>query len=101
MRACVSAIRRGEPISKRKKPIRRLLHKQIVTHSLKENTSSGYQIRAVLNMLRSSVGRIGEVSTANWDFSEWCQEEEVLMMVWPETKTVTACAEQYAALELL
>ena len=47
MRACVSAIRRGEPISKRKKPIRRLLHKQIVTHSLKENTSSGYQIRVV------------------------------------------------------
>ena len=95
MRACVAAIKRGEAITKRKKPIRRLLHKRIVTHSLKENTSSGYKIRAVLNMLRSSVGRSGEVSTANWRFSEWCQEEEVLMMNWPETKTGTEATLSY------
>ena len=95
MRACVSAIKRGDTISKKKKPIRRLLHKRIVTHSLKENTSSGYEIRAVPNMLRLSVGRSGEVSTANWEFAKWCQEEEVLMMVWPETKTGTEATLSY------
>ena len=62
MRACVATIRCGEAITKRKKPIRRLLHKRAVTHSLKENTSSGYEIRAVLNLLRSSVGRSGEIN---------------------------------------
>ena len=65
MSLCVATIRRGEAITKRKKPIRWLLHKRIVTHSLKEKTSSGYEIRAVLNLLGSSVGRSGEVSTAN------------------------------------
>ena len=39
-------------------------------------------------MLRSSVGRSGEVSTANWQFAEWDEEDEVLLMNWPETKPV-------------
>ena len=63
--ACIFATRREESISKIKKPIRSLLHNSIVTHSLKENTSSGYRIREFLNLLRSSIGRSGEVSTEN------------------------------------
>ena len=86
MSLCVATIRRGEAITKRKKPIRKLLHTQIVTHSLKENASSGYEIKAVLNLLRLSVGRSGEVSTVNWGFAEWCQEDKVFTMNWPETK---------------
>ena len=46
-------------------------------------------MRAVLAMLRSSVGRSGEVSTANWEFSEWSSEDDVLLMNWPEVKTGT------------
>ena len=88
-RACVDAIRRGEPIFKRKRPIRRALLKKIVRYALEENGPDAYETRAVLAMLRSSVGRSGEVSTANWEFSEWSGEEEVLLMNWPEVKTGT------------
>ena len=77
MRAAVGAILRGEPVTKKKKSIRRRLHCRIVKHALKDNTKAAYEMRAVLNMLRSSVGRSGEVSTANWQFAEWDKEDEV------------------------
>ena len=87
MRAAVAAILRGEPVTKKKKSIRRRLHRRIVQHALKDNSKAAYEMRAVLNMLRSSVGRSGEVSTANWQFAEWDEEDKVLLMNWPETKT--------------
>ena len=87
MRAAVGAILRGEPVTKKKKSIRRRLHCRIVKHALKDNTKAAYEMRAVLNMRRSPVGRSGEVSTANWQFAEWDEEDEVLLMNWSETKT--------------
>ena len=87
MRASVAAIRRGEAISRRKRPIRRALLLRLVKHVLKSNSPEAYRMRAVLNMLRSSVGRSGEVSTASWAFSEWSPEDDVLLMNWPEVKT--------------
>lgn len=38
-------------------------------------------------MLRSSVDRSGELLTKNWEFSEWCKEDNVFIMNWSETKT--------------
>ena len=50
MRASVNAIRRGEPISKQKKPICRAVHKWIIEYTLKENSNGAYETRAVLNI---------------------------------------------------
>ena len=52
-------------------------------------------MRAILAMLRSSVGRSGEVSTANWEFSEWSEEDDVLLMNWPKVKTGTEVTLSY------
>ena len=38
-------------------------------------------------MLRSAVGRSGEVSTSNWKFAHWCDKAEMLITEWPEVKT--------------
>ena len=80
MRASVAAILRGEPVAKWKKNIRRRLHHRLVKHTLQANTKGAYEMRAVLNMHRSSVGRSGEVSTANWQFVEWDEDDRVLLM---------------------
>ena len=49
--------------------------------------ASAYEEIFFLCMLRSAVGIIGEVSTENWKFNNWCEEAEMLIMEWPEEKT--------------
>ena len=54
--------------------------KEIISHVLKKNnTAAAYEDRFVLAMLRSAVGRSGEVSTINWKFAYWCDEAEMLI----------------------
>ena len=88
MRASVAAIKRGESINKKTRAIRRKMMKGIILHVLKKNnTADAYEDRLVLAMLRSAVGRSGEVSTANWKFAHWCDEAQMLITEWPEVKT--------------
>ena len=90
MRASVATIKCGESVNKKTKSIRRKMMKNIIKHILRGttgNTVSAFEDRFVLSMLRSAVGRSGEVSTANWKFADWCDEAEMLIMEWPEEKT--------------
>lgn len=96
MRASVVDILRGEPVAKQKKNIHRRLHHRLVKHTLQANTKGAYKMRAVLNMLRSSVGRSGKVSTTNWQFVEWDEDEEVILMNWPKKETGSKTPLSYA-----
>ena len=80
MRASVAAIKRGESVNKKTRAIRRKMMKEIIIFLLKKNNNAAaYEDRFVLAMLRSAVGRSGEVSTVNWKFAHWCDEAEMLI----------------------
>ena len=87
MRLFVQAVKRGQPIVKPKKKIRRKKLAEINEFLLKSNTNESYQNRAVLNLLRSSIGRGGELSTSCWETVFWDPEDELIVMQWSEEKT--------------
>ena len=88
MSASVVTIKLGESVNKKTKSIRRTMTKIFIKHILRgTNTELAFEERFVLSMLRSAVGRSGEVSTANWKFSDWCDEAEMLIVEWPEEET--------------
>ena len=81
------AIDSGRPIKKATIGIRRKQCQECIGFHLKANTADSFEARTVISILRSSVGRGGEVSTITWDSAYWDSEEEVLTLDWSEEKT--------------
>ena len=51
-----------------------------------KNEAKSWEKRAVIALLRQSVGRGGEVSTITWDSEYWDPQEEVFTLDWSEEK---------------
>ena len=71
---------------KKRRGIRRKLTLRIVKHLLKKNSHEGYEERLVVAILQSVLGRSGEVLTTCWKYVSLDEDDEVLVMDWPERK---------------
>lgn len=87
IRACVKAIKRGDPIKSATLSIRHKLLNKIAEQLVKRGDAAAYEDRAVVVTLYHAVGRGGEVSHTYFEGMHWSEEDEALWTSWPEEKT--------------